>query len=132
MAELPHFNSQFRQHRVKLLGSVLAIVQVNNERLVRARMHQLSLSGGVLQIPDALEESANVRLIFQLGSSTMRTEAQMLCPMWSTRAYLQPFRFTALGVEDRERLRRDLEKLKNRGIGLIAPPQPLGYCGDWT
>ena len=132
MAELPHFNSQFRQHRVKLLGSVLAIVQINDDRLVRARMHQLSLSGGVLQIPDALEESANVRLIFQLGSTTMRTEAQMMGPMWSTRAYLQPFRFTGLGVEDRERLGRDLEKLKNRGIGHSAPIQPLGYSGDWT
>jgi hypothetical protein len=132
MADLSNFNSQFRQHRVKLLGSVLAMVQVNDDRLVRARMHQLSISGGVLQIPDAIEESANVRLIFHVGSTTMRTEAQMLSPMWSTRAYLQPFRFTGLGVEDRERLGRDLEKLKNRGIGHLVPLQPLGYSGDWT
>ena len=129
MADLPPFNV-IRNPRVKLQGAVLALVQVNHERLVRARLHQLSVSGGVLQVADAIEEASNVRLIFHLGSTTMRTDAQMLVPMWSTRAYLQPFRFLALGEEDRQRLGRDLEKFNNRGrIGLEQPPR---YSADWT
>lgn len=130
MSDLPNSNPHTRTPRLKLLGSVLAIVQVDDDRLVRARMHQLSLSGGVLQISDALEESANVRLIFHLGSTTMRTDAQMLGPMWSTRAYLQPFRFVGLAEEDRRRLGMDLEKLNN--LGRSTPLRPVPYCGDWT
>lgn len=129
MAELPQFNV-IRNPRVKLQGSVLALVQINDERLVRARLHQLSISGGVLQVADAIEEASNVRLIFHLGSTTMRTDAQMLVPMWSTRAYLQPFRFLALGEEDRQRLGRDLEKLNNRGH--LGMEQSSRYSADWT
>ena|SRR5579884_2420794 len=129
MSDLPQFNV-IRNPRVKLQGSVLALVQLNDERMVRARLHQLSVSGGVLQVADALEESANVRIIFHVGSTTMRTEAQMLVPMWSTRAYLQPFRFLSLAEEDRQRLGCDLAKLQNRGFSPMERT-PRNF-GQWT
>jgi hypothetical protein len=129
MSDLPQFKV-IRNPRVKLQGAVLALVQLDDERMVRARLHQLSISGGVLQVADALEESANVRLIFHLGSTTMRTEAEMLVPMWSTRAYLQPFRFLSLAEEDRQRLERDLAKLQNGG--LSSTERTARKLGEWT
>ena len=41
-----------RTTRVKLLGTVLALVQLKNGDRVRAKLQQLSTNGGVLQIPE--------------------------------------------------------------------------------
>ncbi len=100
-----------RSKRVRLLGTVLAMIQVEGRRHVRGRMHQLSTSGGVVHLSDALAESSRVQLMFRVGSTTLRTEAEMLAPMWSTRGFLQPFRFLALGEEERNRLQADLHRL---------------------
>jgi hypothetical protein len=116
--------STVRSHRVKLLGSVLAIIQLNDESVVRARMHQLSARGGVLQLSDALLETSHVRLMFRLGSTTLRTEAEMLPPMWSTRGFLQPFRFLALREPEQRRLQQELERLIRPAVP--APVQPSG------
>jgi hypothetical protein len=113
MAFNPTPASAARSNRVKLLGSVLAIVRFN-QRHVRARLQQLSTSGGVMQLQDVLDEAANVHLIFHVGSTTVRTQAEMLRPMWATRGYLQPFRFVGLSDEERRRLGSDLEILCSR------------------
>jgi len=99
-----------RSPRAKLLGSVLAIIQAK-DRQIRARLHQISGSGGVLQITDALDEAAKVDLIFHLGSTTWRNQAEMLGAMWSTQGFLQPFRFLGLSEEHRSRLIHEIETL---------------------
>ena len=99
-----------RAPRVKLGGSVLALVLLENGRQVRARLHQLSTSGGMLYLEKPLDEGIFVEVLFYVGS-VFRVRAELLFPMWATNGYLQPFRFDEMGAEDRGRLDRQMQKL---------------------
>jgi hypothetical protein len=108
MADGDELTDYSRATRVKLLGTVLALVQLKNGARVRAKLQQLSITGGVLQIPEPLDESLQVELLFHVGSTTVRNRAEMLGPIWATNGCLQPFRFTDLSDGERRRLRTDL------------------------
>jgi len=91
-----------RAFRVKLRGSVLVLVRLPNKRSLRAALHQLSISGGVIHFEKPLDEKLEVELIFHLEKATIRSKAQMLFPMWATQGWMQPFRFVDLAGESRE------------------------------
>ena len=99
-----------RSMRVKFSGSVLALIVLDNQRQLRARLHQLSLNGGLLCLPQPLE-TATVELMFHIGSSTLRARAETLFPMWATQGCLQPFRITGLHAHERLMLESDLHSL---------------------
>lgn len=99
-----------RAQRVKLAGTVLALIQLENGRQVRARLHQLSITGGLLHLEKPLDEGIKVEVIFHVGSCTVRSKAVMIFPMWATQGCLQPFEFTDLAEEDRRKLETDLQK----------------------
>ncbi len=98
-----------RPFRVKLRGSVLVLVRLPNKRSLRAAIHQLSTSGGVIHFEKPLDEKLEVELIFHLQKATIRGKAQMLFPMWATQGWMQPFRF--VDMADASRVTLD-EKLK--------------------
>ena len=98
-----------RPFRVKLRGSVLVLVRLPNKRALRAAIHQLSTSGGVIHFEKPLDEKLEVELIFHIHKTTIRSKAQMLFPMWATQGWMQPFRFVDLAEKSREILD---EKLK--------------------
>ena len=98
-----------RPFRVKLRGSVLVLVRLPNKRALRAAIHQLSTSGGVIHFEKPLDEKLEVELIFHIHKTTIRSKAQMLFPMWATQGWMQPFRFVDLSDANREMLD---EKLK--------------------
>jgi hypothetical protein len=98
-----------RPFRVKLRGSVLALVRLPNRRAVRAKFHQLSTSGGVIHVEKPLDEKLDVELIFHVGQVTIRCKAQMLFPMWATQGWMQPFRFVDLPDADRAALDANLK-----------------------
>jgi hypothetical protein len=108
MAHGNEANDRTRARRVKFAGTVIAVIQLDNGQQVRAKVHQLSATGGVLQVSEPLSEYVEVKLLFQLGRTTVRNRAEMLGPIWATRACLQPFRFTNLNDLDRENLQNDL------------------------
>ncbi|HVN21431.1 MAG TPA: hypothetical protein VMU05_21780 [Dongiaceae bacterium] len=91
-----------RPFRVKLRGSVLALVRLPNKRAVRAAIHQLSTSGGVIHLEKPLDEKLEVEMIFHISKTTIRSKAQMLFPMWATQGWMQPFRFVDLPENSRE------------------------------
>jgi hypothetical protein len=99
-----------RPFRVKLRGSVLVLVRLPNKRSVRAAIHQLSTSGGVIHLEKPLDEKLEVELIFHIREATLRGKAQMLFPMWATQGWMQPFRFVDLTDANRQTLD---EKLKS-------------------
>jgi len=101
--------TQPRPFRVKLRGSVLMLVRLPNKRSVRAAIHQLSTSGGVIHLEKPLDEKLEVEMIFHISKATIRGKAQMLFPMWATQGWMQPFRFVDLPENSREILD---EKLK--------------------
>jgi hypothetical protein len=99
-----------RAPRVKLAGTVLALVRLENGRQIRARLHQLSFTGGLLHLEAPLDEGIKAEVMFHVGGSTVRSKAAMLFPMWATQGCLQPFEFADLGEDDRLKLKADLEK----------------------
>jgi len=97
-----------RPFRAKLRGSVLALLRLPNRREVRGKLHQLSTTGGLVNLDKTLEEKLEVELIFQLGETTVREKAQMMFPMWATQGWLQPFRFVGLPEASRNELEKSL------------------------
>src|SRR6476469_8860832 len=99
-----------RAPRVKLSGTILALVRLENGREIRARLPQLSFTGGSLHLDAPLDEGIKAEVMFHVGGSTVRSKAAMRFPMWATKVCLQPFEFTDLVEDDRLKLKADLEK----------------------
>ncbi|MGA2356510.1 MAG: hypothetical protein ABSG02_18610 [Terriglobales bacterium] len=104
-----------RGSRVKLGGSILALVLLENGRQIRGRMSQLSVNGGLLSLENPLDEAIRVTVLFHLGVTSVRCRTQMLFPMWATQGCLQPFRFIDLPEHSRVALNRELEALVRSG-----------------
>ena len=109
--------------RVKLGGSILAVVLLENGRQIRGRMSQLSVNGGLLSLESPLDEGIRVTVIFHLGSS-VRSRAQMLFPMWATKGCLQPFRFLELPETSYASLNRELEARVRAGASQEQEEEP--------
>lgn len=97
-----------RPVRVKLRGSVLTIIRLPNQRQLRGKLHQLSITGGLMNVDKPLDEKLKVELIFRVGDATIREKAEMLFPMWATQGWLQPFRFVELPEQSRDALEKGL------------------------
>lgn len=104
-----------RSSRVKLGGSVLALVMLENGRQVRARLNQLSVNGGLLSLEQPLDEGIKVTALFHVGATSIRTRAEMLFPMWATKGCFQPIRFMELPEKERASLSNELESLVRAG-----------------
>ena len=109
-----------RPFRVKLRGSVLVLVRLPNKRSLRAGIHQLSTSGGVIHFDKPLDEKLEVELIFHLQKATIRGKAQMLFPMWATQGWMQPFRFVDLAEASRVTLDEKLKAFLGDAKGTAA------------
>ncbi len=70
-----------------------------------------------MELANCLEERVSVTLTLQLGSAVLRPKAEMLFPMWSPYGYVQPFRFTALRLEERHLLESEIGKLLKQPMG---------------
>ena len=103
-----------RAARVNLRGTVTVVVQLQNLRRIPAKLHQLSVTGGMLELAMYLDERVKVGLTFPVGSSTLHPEAEMLFPMRAAQRYLQPFRFTSLWAAERDLLEREIRALLNQ------------------
>src|SRR5579863_357903 len=121
MVKASSVNATPRAPRVKLAGTVLSLVRLENGRQTRGKLHQLSITGGLLHLDTPLDEGIKVEVIFHVGSSTVRCKAHMLFPMWATHGYLQPFEFDGLGDADRNNLQADLQRLLDGSAGVIVP-----------
>jgi hypothetical protein len=120
MSQAPQMQREKRGARVKLGGSVLALLQLQNRRQIRTRLSQLSANGGLLQLEKPLDEGIVVEVLFHVGSTTVRSQAQMLFPMWATKGCLQPFRFKDLEDAMRVSLEEELNALLKASPGAVA------------
>jgi hypothetical protein len=125
MSPAPQFQREKRGARVKLGGSVLALLQLQNRRQIRARMSQLSANGGLLQLDAPIDEGVVVEILFHVGTTTVRNKVQMLFPMWATKGCLQPFRFKDIPDEIRASLEQDLIALLKITPGAVADDASL-------
>ena len=106
---------ELRSLRVKLAGSILALVVLENGRQIRARMNQLSVNGGLLSLEGPLDEGIRVTVVFHLGTTSVRCRARMMFPMWATQGCMQPFRFLEFPEADRKQLKLELDALVKGG-----------------
>ncbi|HWX93962.1 MAG TPA: hypothetical protein VNY29_15140 [Terriglobales bacterium] len=125
MSPAPQIQRDKRGARVKLGGSVLALLQLQNRRQIRARMSQLSANGGLLQLDAPIDEGVVVEILFHVGTTTVRSKVEMLFPMWATKGCLQPFRFNDISDEIRARLEKDLIALLKITPGAAADDASL-------
>src|SRR5579872_787141 len=100
--------SSQRPFRVKLRGSILTLIRLPNHREIRGKLHQLSVTGGLVHLERPLDEKLKVELIFHLGATTIHENAEILFPMWATQGWLQPFRFVELPQDSRSALEANL------------------------
>ena len=97
--------------RAKLAGAVDVSVHLPDGNWVRARLHEVSATGGVLFLESALAENSQVMLVFDSPAGLIKETAEILSQQWSTRGCLQPFRFTDPGDRNRRRLQRTIRHL---------------------
>ena len=119
MTYFPQPNPSKRARRVRLPGSVVVSVRSEGSQVVRAKLHELSATGGLLVLPKALEQGDFVEVSFQTGQGIVRGMAELLSVRRKSQSgCLQPFRFVALEDEYHTTLRMTLESL--RGQTLIG------------
>jgi hypothetical protein len=123
MTKFAQPNTTPRAPRVKLGGTVLSLLLLENGRQLCARLHQVSTSGGLLHVDEPLNEGIKVELAFHVGKSTVRGKARLFFPMWATQGYLQPFEFDSLAEEDIRKLQVDLQKLLQASTLPISSPE---------
>ena len=114
MPSIPIPHKGQRGFRVRLGGSILTLVLLENGREIRGRLSQLSVNGGLLSLEKPLDEGIRVTVVFHLGFS-IRCRSQMMFPMWATQGCLQPFRFLELSEASRAGLKMELETLVRAG-----------------
>lgn len=127
MSHSPRMRKSTRAARVALQGRISVMVLLENGRQFPAKLHQLSVTGGLLEVDMYLEERSKVGLTLPIGNSLVRPSAEMLFPMWSAQGYLQPFRFEHLWAEERQTLETEIMELLRQSVvrsGAAAPAGP--------
>jgi hypothetical protein len=113
----------------------LAVIRLENGRQLPAKLRQLSITGGLLDLATYLEERAWVDLTIYLSSGAVRTTAEMMFPMRGGVGYLQPFRFTRMGAEELHALDREVTKLLQQSVRSITGESglraPRYYLESW-
>jgi hypothetical protein len=97
--------------RAKLGGAVAVTVRPQGSKRIEARLHEISTTGGVVFLNEAIEERTQVMLVFETPAGLIKESAEMLSPHWATKGCLQPFRFTDPNERSQRRLKRTMNHL---------------------
>ncbi len=126
MTYFPQLNPATPAKRLKIGGSVVvAIRSQGDSQPVRAKLRELSATGGLLILSKAIEQGAFVEVAFQTSQGKVRGVAELLSPRReSTSGCLQPFRFVALDDQDHSRLRMAMESLLDQSV--VRAPSSKG------
>jgi len=110
MTHFPLPQSTQRAPRVKLNGSVFAAVRVEGSGSVRAKLYEVSATGGMLMLLKPLQTGDFVEIAFQTSNGAVQAMAEILEPrLKAASGCLQPFRFIALEDEAHRSLSMTLE-----------------------
>ena len=115
-----------RSPRVTLPECVFAVIQLENNRQIPAKLQRISMTGGLLDLAVFVEERVRVDLKIPIGEGVVHARAEMLFPMRSAIGYLQPFRFTNLRPEQHHILDREISELLRQNQASAATSRGLG------
>jgi hypothetical protein len=115
-----------RAPRIALRGTVPAAIQLENGRQFTVRLHQLSVTGGLLELATYLDERSRIAMAFAFGSANLHANAELLFPMRGGLGYMQPFRFTAFGAGARPTLEIEIANTLRQMTTAARTRQALG------
>jgi c-di-GMP-binding flagellar brake protein YcgR len=120
MTYFPQPNSSNPARRMKVGGSVVVAIRSESAPPVRAKLHDLSATGGCLLLAKPLEQGDFVEVAFQTSKGTVHGMAEVLvAKRESTTGCMQAFRFVALDDENHSKLNMALDSLMDQtGIGV--------------
>jgi len=101
MDGLSQLHAQLRAPRVHLADFTPAVLRFQDGQRTSGQLQVLSVNGGLLWLPDPIDQGSQVKLMFLMHTGAVLGAAEMLSPVTSTQ---QPFRFVSLPVDDRRRL----------------------------
>jgi hypothetical protein len=117
MTYFPQPNPAKRARRVRLPGAVVVAVRLEGRQPVQAKLHEVSVTGGLLILSKALEQGDFVEVVFQTSQGAVRGMAELLSARGQSKSgCVQAFRFVALEDEDHTRLRMTLESLRSQTL----------------
>jgi hypothetical protein len=114
-----------RAPRIALRGAVPAAIQLENGRQFTVRLHQLSVTGGLLELATYIDERSRIAMGFAFGSMNVHANAELLFPMRGGLGYMQPFRFTAFGAGVRPTLEIEITNMLRQLMAAARPRQGL-------
>jgi hypothetical protein len=112
MHNLPQSHTDWRTPRVRLTDTTPVVLRLRDGGgCHRGKLETISLTGGLLSLPEVLSQGSRISLVFLTDSGPVLGTAEMLSPVSTEQ---QPFRFIALERDDQCRLRTIVQPLPNR------------------
>jgi hypothetical protein len=108
-----------RAPRIALRGSLSVSIQLENRKQFTAKLHRLSVTGGLLEIWSYIDERSKVTMTIQFGSAHLQARAEMFFPMRGGLGFLQPFRFVEFAPGARQRLEIEIATLLKQPPGSV-------------
>ncbi len=101
MPYLPQPRATRRAPRTSFAETTPVVLRCKDGRRVPGKLQVISLSGGLLCLPQPLDQGSQVKLMFLTRKGSVLGAAEMLSPIsWGT----QPFKFVKLYDDDERRL----------------------------
>jgi hypothetical protein len=113
MDGLSPLHAQLRAPRVHLADFTPAVLRFQDGQRASGQLQVLSVNGGLLSLPDPIDQGSQVKLMFLMHTGAVLGAAEMLSPLTSKQ---QPFRFISLPVDDRQRLGAAIQSSLNQKI----------------
>ena len=103
----------------------MAVMRLENGRQLSGKLQRLSITGGLLEISNYVEERSWVDVAIYLSSGAVRATAEMMFPVQGGTGYLQPFRFTGLGTDELHAIDREVTELIRQSIATTTGRGPI-------
>jgi len=116
-----------RAPRVSLHGTLCVTVLLENGRKLPAKLHQLSVTGGLLELSAYLDERTKISLTLPVGENILYPKAEMLFPLGGAFTYLQPFRITGFNDGERQILETEIARLLNQTVARSTAGPSKGF-----
>ncbi|HEY1262068.1 MAG TPA: hypothetical protein VGF06_01015 [Terriglobales bacterium] len=119
MTHFPQAHISKRAPRVRINGSIQALVMLEDGGRAKAKLQSVSTTGGLLRLTKALGQGDLVEVAFPTQIGSVRGMAEMLNVIPSTDGALQPFRFIAMGDDEHRALRMMVDSAYDQSfVGL--------------
>ena len=125
MTHFPQPHTSKRAPRVRINGSIQALVMLEDGGRAKAKLQSVSTTGGLLRLPKPLGQGDLVEVAFPAQTGSVRGMAEMLSAIPATDGALQPFRFIAMGDDEHRALRMMVDSAYDQSfIGLRSSSLP--------